>query len=253
MSQIKIKQIEGLQIALDAIDARLESGSLKSTYRQKGHDFVPGSAISYTNGSWVLADSSTAENLGRLVVESVTVDEFVAVQIGNIEVSGWGLNPGKFYVVDSSGFGTIAEYDSPEAPDFLYSNPIIQALTEETAQVLPWRPSLGAQPLSQGVEFTQADLIPNFTDGNRSSTGITLEYTPFANSTVQVFINGIAVTESYGEFSGDCYFSADGGVTAKNVADLSAGDVLYWNANVAGYNIGEGDMMDLVYEKNTLD
>ena len=253
MSQIKIKQIEGLQIKLDAIDARLESGSLKSTYSQEGHGFRPGNAISFLNGSWVLADSSAADTLGRLVVESVTTDTFVAVQIGNIEIADWGLTPGKFYVVDMSGNGTLVEYDSPTAPDFLYSNPVIQALTEEDAQVLPWRPSLGVKPLSQGQEYTQADLTPNLTDGNSSPLGIKLDYTPFASSTVQVYINGVAATESYGDLTGDCYFSNDGGVTPKNVSELEAGDELYWNANVAGYNIGDGDIIDLVYEKNSLD
>lgn len=253
MSQIKIKQIEGLQIKLDAIDARLESGSLKSTYSQPGHGFKPGSAIAFLNGSWVLADSSAANTLGRLVVESVSVDTFVAVQIGNIEITGWGLTPGKFYIVDETGNGTLAEYESATNPSFLYSNPVIQAITDEKAQVLPWRPSLGSTPLAQGQEYTQADLVPNLTDGDSSPLGIRLDYTPFASSTVQVYINGVAVTESYGDKTGDVYFSNDGGVTPKNSSELAAGDELYWNANVAGYNIGDGDIIDLVYEKNSLD
>ena len=79
MSQIKIKQIEGLQTILNAIDARLESGSLKSTYSQVGHGFSAGSVIAFLNGSWILADASAADKLGRLVVESVTSNTFVAM------------------------------------------------------------------------------------------------------------------------------------------------------------------------------
>jgi hypothetical protein len=252
MSQIKIKQIEGLQSILDQLSASTTSGSLKSEYSQANHGFTAGNVIAYQNGSWILADASSADKLGRLVVESVTTNTFIAVQIGNIEVSGWGLTPGKFYIVDESGNGTMAEYESPSIPNFTYSNPIIQAITEEKAQVLPWRPSLGAVPTAIGQEYTQS-APSEFTNGNGSSTGIVLEFTPFADSTVQVYINGIAVTESYGNKDNEVYFSNDGGVTAKALADLEAGDTLYWNSNVAGYEIGSSDIIDVVYEKSSLD
>jgi hypothetical protein len=253
MSQIRIKQIDGLQIKLDQIDARLESGSLKSTYTQVGHGFVAGRAIAFLNGSWVLADATVADKLGRLIVESVDGDTFVAVQIGNIEIANWGLSQGKFYVVNQIGDGSLTEFVSIDLPDFKYSNPVIQALSETTAQVLPWRPSLGATPLAQGIEFQQADLQPLETDGDSSPTGIILQYNPFSDSTVQVYINGVAITEAYGDKTGDAYFSADNGATPRSVVDLAVGDELFWNANIAGYNIGSGDLMDLVYEKNSLD
>jgi len=253
MSQIKIKQINGLQAILDQIDARLESGSLKSTYTQVGHGFSTGVAIAFLNGSWVLADATAADKLGRLIVESVTTDTFVAVQIGNVEISGWGLTPGKFYVVDETGNGTLVEYVSASNPNYTYSNPVLQALTETTAQVLPWRPSLGATPLAQGIEYIQSGLTPTSTDGDESPTGLTLDYNPFSDSAVQVYVNGIAVTESYGDKTGEAYFSADGGTTAKSIIDLDAGDELYWNANIVGFNLGPGDAIDLVYEKNSLD
>jgi len=253
MSLIKIKQIEGLQAKLDLLDSQLASGSLKSDYTQAGHGFAAGQVIAYFNGAWVLADASTADKLGRLVVESVDGDTFTAVQIGTITVDSWNLTPGAFYVVDESGTGSMEVFIDPSNPAFQYSNPVLQALTPTVAHVLPWRPSLGAQAIAQGQEHTQADLVPLYSNGNESPTGITLEYTPFSDSTVQVYINGVAVTESYGDKTGDVYFSADGGLTAREVADLVAGDELYWNASNAGYEIGLGDLFDLVYEKNSLD
>jgi hypothetical protein len=252
MSQIKIKQVEGLQTVLDAIGVGLQSGSLKSTYTQIAHGFSAGSVVAFLNGSWVLADASSAEKLGRLVVESVTTDTFVGVQIGNIEIIGWGLTPGKFYMVDETGNGTVVEHLSPSIPNFKYSNPVMQALTTNKAQVLPWRPSLGATPLAQGQEYTQTAQSA-YTSGNGSNTGIFLDYTPFADSTVQVYINGIAVTESYGNKDGEAYFSNDNGITAAAIPELIAGSKLYWNPSNAGYEIGNGDTLDLVYEKSSLD
>ena len=254
MSQIRIKQIAGLQDKLDQIDASLASGSLKSNYTQANHGFTAGKVIAYNSGSWVLADSKSADTLGRLVVETVVdADTFTAVQIGTITVDSWDLTPGTFYVVDESDSGSLAVFVDPTDPQFQYSNPVIQALTATTAHVLPWRPSLGAQAEAVGEEYSQADLTPLTTNGDGSATGITLDYTPFADSTVQVYLNGVAVTESYGDKTGDVYFSADGGVTSKTVSELIAGDELYWNADVAGYEIGEGDTIDLVYEKSSLD
>lgn len=253
MSLIKIKQIEGLQTALDSINAHLASGSLKSDYTQVGHSFAAGDVIAFFNGSWVLADASSADKLGRLVVESVDTDAFTAVQIGTITVDSWNLTPGTFYVVDETASGAIQEFVNPENPDFMYSNPVLQALTTTTAHVLPWRPSLGAKPLSAGQEYTQSNLQPLSSNGNYSATGITLDYTPYVDSTVQVYINGVAVTETYGDRTGDVYFSNDGGLTARPVADIAAGDELYWNSAIAGYEIGTGDLFDLVYEKNSLD
>jgi len=254
MSQLKIKQIEGLQTKLDALDTQLASGSLKSSYSQAAHGFVAGSVIAFFNGAWVLADSKTADKLGRLVVEEATdASNFIAVQIGNITINTWSLTPGTFYVVDDTNSGSLAAFTDASNPSYPYSNPIIQAITSTQAHVLPWRPSLGAVAIAQGVEHTQSDLIPTASNGNDSTTGITLEYTPFADSTVQVYINGVAVTETYGTKTGDVHFSADGGTTSKSVADLTVGDTMYWNANNAGYEIGSGDTFDIVYEKNSLD
>lgn len=258
MSQIKIKQIEGLQTKLDDLDAQLASGSLKSSYTQTSHGFAAGQVIAYLNGSWVLADSSVADKLGRLVVESVTdADNFVAVQIGNITVDTWSLTPGKFYVVTETGDGSLSAWVNPNDPGFAYSNPVLQAITATQAQVLPWRPSLGATQIAQGQEYTQSDLIPLNSNGGESPTGITLDYQPYAASQVQVYLNGIAVTESYGDKTGDVYFSNDGGATALTVDALSAGSELIWNEAVGGYPIGNTpgneDFFDLVYEKSSLD
>jgi hypothetical protein len=254
MAQIRIKQIAGLQDRLDQINAQLASGSLKSNYTQVNHGFVAGKVIAYYNGSWGLADAKTADKLGRLVVDEVIdANTFSAVQIGNITVDTWNLIPGTFYVVDDTDSGSIVPFVNEYDPTYTYSNPVLQALSATSAQVLPWRPSLGPQAIAVGEEFSQSDLTPLASNGNGSATGITLDFTPYADSTVQVYINGVAVTETYGNLDGDVYFSNDGGITAKNISELAAGDELYWNSDNAGYEIGAGDTFDLVYEKSSLD
>ena len=253
MSQIKIKQIDGLQEILDAIIVSITSGSLKSTFTQTGHGFSAGMVVAYDGGNWVAADSSLEDRLGRVVVESVpSADTFVGVQVGTITVSGWNLVPSAFYVVDDSGTGIPVLFTTNDA--YAYSNPVLQAITETTAHVLPWRPSVGGAPLDTGVEVYERDLTPLATSGNYSATGITITYTPFADSAVDVLVNGLGLSEANGNRDGGAvYFSNDGGATAKTNANIEAGDELYWNGEIAGFELTTDDVIDIIYNRSALD
>ena len=88
---------------------------------------------------------------------------------------------------------------------------------------------------------------------NGSSTGITIEYTPFADSNVEVKINGIGVNLGNGVLTKDCYFSNDGGITPKLIKNIEAGDILYWNGANAGYELDPLDDIDFEYEASNLD
>ena len=250
MSQIKIKQIEGLQDILDAIIVSITSGSLKSTFTQVNHGFSAGVVVAFDGGQWVLADSSVEDTLGRMVVESITdADNFVAVQVGTVEVSTWNLTPGAFYVVSDVGDGVPVLFTTNDA--FAYSNPVMQALTSTTAHVLPWRPSVGdTVEIEQGVQVYQRDLTPLATNGNYSSTGITIDYTPFSDSAVDVLVNGLGLSEADGDRDeAAVYFSNDGGLTAKSIANIEAGDTLYWNGDIAGFELTADDVIDIMYER----
>lgn len=61
--------------------------------------------------------------------------------------------------------------------------------------------------------------------------------TPNGDGYVQVMINGVQASVGNGAKDKDCYFSADGGVTAKAIAAIAAGDKLYWVGSVAGYQL----------------
>ena len=49
------------------------------------------------------------------------------------------------------------------------------------------------------------------------------------------------------------YFSNDGGTSARLIADIEAGDTLYWNGSIAGYDLDATDDIDVGYEKSSLD
>jgi hypothetical protein len=247
MAQIKIKQVEGLQAILDALTSAVTSGSLKSSYTQTAHGFSEGMVLSYVNGSWVLADASSEDTLGRIVVESVTANTFVGVQQGTITVDSWNLTPGKYYLVDDSGTGILAEYDPAIA--YPISNPVMQALTSTIGHVLPWRPSVGAIVMEVPVQVTQGNLTPSASNGNYSATGITMEYTPYRDGSINVVVNGVSVNEGDGVKTAEVYFSNDDGITAKMIANIEAGDELYWNATIAGFELTAEDSIDIEYQR----
>lgn len=61
---------------------------------------------------------------------------------------------------------------------------------------------------------------------------------------VQVMVNGIQVSVGDGVKTKDCYFSGDGGTTARAIVDIVAGDRCYWMGSVAGYQLATTDVMD---------
>lgn len=64
---------------------------------------------------------------------------------------------------------------------------------------------------------------------------------------IHVLVNGIQATVGNGTKDKDCYFSSDGGTTAKLIADIVPGDGFYWNANVAGFELDGNDRVDFNY------
>jgi hypothetical protein len=96
------------------------------------------------------------------------------------------------------------------------------------------------------------NLTSNATSGNGSSTGIQISFTPFADSDVTIKVNGVEVNLGNNKLS-DCYFSADGGVTAKPIADIEAGDELFWNGLIAQFELDSLDDIDVVYQANRID
>jgi hypothetical protein len=78
-----------------------------------------------------------------------------------------------------------------------------------------------------------------------TASGIT--HTPASGSFVEVFVNGAMQHLGDAVKTADCYFSADGGTTAKAIASIVATDILYWVQSVAGYNLATTDKLSYNY------
>jgi hypothetical protein len=157
---------------------------------------------------------------------------------------------GDLLYFDPNGTSSLST-DKPTTNAF----PVYIKMTEDTALLLSNHPSSNIQIEVLPVD-TLADLDQTTvgdTNGNYSPTGVTIEYTPFLDSMVHVKINGIEVNLGNGARTKDCYFSNDGGLTAKGIKNIAAGDELFWNGGIAGYELDPSDDIDFEYDAANLD
>jgi hypothetical protein len=64
---------------------------------------------------------------------------------------------------------------------------------------------------------------------------------------VKVFVSG-ALVDLRGDKTGFCYFSGNGGATARALDAIQAGDTLHWMGSVAGYELENGWHLAYDYE-----
>lgn len=81
----------------------------------------------------------------------------------------------------------------------------------------------------------------------QAATAVSLVTTPANDAYVRVMVNGVGVTVGDGVKTKDCYFSSDTGTTAKTIANIAAGDILYWVGTVAGFQLAATDIIDFDY------
>jgi hypothetical protein len=97
-----------------------------------------------------------------------------------------------------------------------------------------------SQPVYQNITAV------NTTGNDAIVTGATVTSTPNDYSRIQVYVNGQVQRLGDANIVQDCYFGSSG--TAKALANLTSGDQLYWNGNIAGFNLATSDKIDIVYE-----
>ena len=83
---------------------------------------------------------------------------------------------------------------------------------------------------------------------NDIATLTPLTNTPAFKSYIRVIVSSVPIQVGDGTKVGvPCYFSNDGGVTAKALNALEAGDTLHWNGSVATYELDAADRIDEDY------
>ena len=84
-------------------------------------------------------------------------------------------------------------------------------------------------------------------DGDKA-TDSAVPTTPIDNGYVIVDVNGIIVGVGNGAKDKEVYFSNDGGTTARQIQNISAGDTIHWMGSIAGYQLDVTDRISLNYD-----
>lgn len=202
------------------------------------------------NGALVAIDGVTLVNSDRLLVKNEATPAnngiYIVTQIGTggtpyilTRTDDCNTNARIFagIFVHSTSDGTLNGNSGFQLTTI--TNPIIVGTT-----ALTW--GIGADIEPAPIKADKG--IPSaVTAGNFSSTAVAITNTPYNGSYVAVFVNGAQQVLGDGVKTKDCYFSADGGVTARTIANIVATDVLYWNGLIALFNLTALDFIDLDY------
>ena len=111
-----------------------------------------------------------------------------------------------------------------------------------------------ASVLPDGIlTYVDKNINPSASVGNHSATGILITHSPYQDSYVMVEVNGLSVEVGDGAKDKDAYFSGNNGLAAASVEEIRSGDQLYWNGDIAGYDLEIGDEINLIYEAKSDD
>lgn len=159
---------------------------------------------------------------------------------------GWGTIKATFFEYTgafgmANAFNTVV-FDSDTG--MLIFN---QGTSSEESVLIP-----GAAPIG-GLASTNVDMDANTTTlgGNGElACDTTLNTAPLIGSHISVYVNGVQVSVGNGVKTNNCYFSSNGGISAKYWVNIQIGDSLYWNGEIAGYNLNSlTDKISFIYLK----
>lgn len=96
------------------------------------------------------------------------------------------------------------------------------------------------------------DMSPNITNTTNRASGCYITHTPFLGSSVNIKINGIDANlgNSANYTVKSCYFSPNG-LIVRDLDEINAGDQLYWNGDVAGFELDPTDDIDFLYQTSS--
>lgn len=130
---------------------------------------------------------------------------------------------------------------------------VVRSLIKDIVGDVDWftTPTKSLNTLSEGGVPATANrnMAANVTTSDgQSATGTPIAATPKNDSLVIVEVNSVLATLGDGNKSNECYFSVDGGTTARLLKDITSGDILFWNGSIAKYELQASDRLSFFYD-----
>lgn len=244
------------QFGYDAVTWDIVLQEIQTVITNSNLDLVATSYTSQTHGAGMITITTTGSATG-VVLGNTHADEFGTNIVGNASITGItttaSLGAATLTLTRTSG-GPIELSGSPIDGGYLNQSGVVSSYGGRIPYLLMIEAEGGGGVAETGVQ-TRADYnqTASVTSSDEDTTGATITYTPFSDSSVIVKVNGLQVNLGDGAKDEACYFSADGGTTAKAAADIAANDTLYWMGSVANYELEADDEIDIVYAASSDD
>jgi len=226
-------------------------------------------AISSGNLDLVVELYDSTDHNGQAIKISTT-GTATGIFLTNLSSNGFGAN-----AVGSGGFtgltmnatlgastltltrnsgGTIEIDGSPLAGGYINQSGVVSSKNGRTPYLLLIESEGGSGLEATGVDVKEdLDKAPLTTSADGDSTGIQITYSPFSDGAVIITVNGLGANIGDAAKDEACYFSSDDGITVKAIANISAGDTLYWNGSIAEFELDPTDEIDIIYQASSLD
>lgn len=250
-------------VSANGVGVTVDNDSIVHTAGTLSVDFTSSTAVEAAQDAVgnILLDSTTIDftyDDGTPNISAIVIDGSIDENKLAASVAGTGL---------SGGAGTVLSVDystAGAAGSAIEASALASTGTGEGASMIGIEDAAGNFTATNveaaltelftlisnsGVPVTDnKDMTASVTssDGD-AATATTIVGTPAGDSYVQVYINGVKVVLADGNKLSDCYFSGDGGTTARPIADIVAGDTLYWVGSVATYELDGDDRIDFDY------
>ena len=214
-----------------------------------GLDIVCDLYVSNDHAGQAISLTTTGSATG-ITLTNVQVDEWGANMVGDGSTTGLStsatLGASTLTLTRASG-GDIEIDGTPLDGGYINQAGVVSSNSGRTPYLLL------IESEGSGVEAPQLeDLIeegnPIATTNDGDSTGLAIARTPAEDTKVLVRVNGLQVDVCDGVKNEPCYFSNDGGTTAKTHDTISAGDTLHWIGSIAGYQLDGTDEIDIDYD-----
>tara|TARA_Y100000287_G_scaffold158404_1_gene136292 strand:- start:692 stop:2587 length:1896 start_codon:yes stop_codon:yes gene_type:complete len=243
-----IYEYAGPNAILAAFNTAITNGGLDITASLYASPTHAGDAIQLT----------TTGSATGITLANTQADEFGINIVGSGAATGLStsasLGASTLTLTRSSG-GPIDIDGTPLNGGYINQSGVVSSNSGRVPFLLMIESEGGGGSVSEtGVNVrTDYNQTASATSSDGDSTGATITYTPFSDGSVIVKVNGLQVNIGDGAKDQACYFSADGGTTARSVADIAANDTLYWMGSVANYELEADDEIDIVYAASSND
>lgn len=117
--------------------------------------------------------------------------------------------------------------------------------------------TIGTTAQTWALETDSSSVVPTSSNKQMTASATTADFqvacattivtTPTSDGYVQIMVNGVQQVLGDGVKTKDCYFSVDGGTTARAISAITAGDTLYWVGSVASWQLATTDVIDFNY------